>query len=214
MMSVLLLCVLLAFAGDSNALSPDPEMRVHPVAKSAVQRLMSQAEFVHSKASEAVSIIHSINELVRACPVLRRSKTSESVLYSIANSVHQASQRHNVDRSLLYAMIVVESRCKHRAQSRAGAMGLMQLMPRTARWLGVRQPFSISENIHGGSKYVAYLLRKFSGNRQLALAAYNSGPRTVRRHRGVPPYRETRQYVQKVIRYSKLFDGEVSSRGV
>ncbi|MCD6363720.1 MAG: lytic transglycosylase domain-containing protein [Synergistetes bacterium] len=97
------------------------------------------------------------------------------------------------------AVIQAESGFNPRAVSSKGAMGLMQLMPATARELGVSDPFDIEDNIMGGVKYLRYLSEKYKGNLELILAAYNAGPYAVDRYRGIPPYRETQNYVQRVL---------------
>lgn len=126
--------------------------------------------------------------------------------HDIAQAVEEASETHGISSDLLLAIIVAESRCDQFAKSRAGAQGLMQIMPRTAQSLGVEQPYSIRENIAAGSKYISKLLEKYNGDTRLALAAYNSGPDIVNRYRGVPPFRETRRYIRKVYKYRELFE--------
>ncbi|MFK7890571.1 MAG: lytic transglycosylase domain-containing protein [Granulosicoccus sp.] len=104
---------------------------------------------------------------------------------------------YDISASLIKAVITVESCFRNKALSPAGAQGLMQLMPETASWLGVRNPHSPEQNIEAGIRYLASLRRQFD-TLELALAAYNAGPGNVRRYGGVPPFRETRDYVKKV----------------
>jgi soluble lytic murein transglycosylase-like protein len=110
---------------------------------------------------------------------------------------HNASQ-HGISPDLVRAVIQAESGFNPRAVSPKGAMGLMQLMPGTARDLGVSDPFHPAENIRAGVAYLARLLTRFKQNVEHALAAYNAGPERVERYEGVPPYRETRAYVKKI----------------
>jgi soluble lytic murein transglycosylase-like protein len=110
-----------------------------------------------------------------------------------------AGAAHNLDVDLLASVVKAESNGNARAVSRAGAQGLMQLMPRTAAQLGVHDSFRPDENVRGGSAYLDALLTRYGNNLALALAAYNAGPEAVDRYHGIPPYYETRVYVARVI---------------
>lgn len=124
---------------------------------------------------------------------------------SLHSSVRSASALYDVPEELIWAVITVESNFNVRARSRVGAMGLMQLMPGTAEMLKVRNPYHAHDNIHGGTKYLRQMLNLFHGDMRKAVAAYNAGPATVKRYRGVPPYPETRRYVNRVL---KLYEGQ------
>lgn len=119
-------------------------------------------------------------------------------LESFQAPISDAAARYGVDPALIRAVIHAESAFKPDARSRVGALGLMQLMPDTAREMGVSDPLSPDENIRGGVRYLAWLMQKTNGNITLATAAYNAGPGAVEHHRGVPPYEETRTYVRRV----------------
>jgi soluble lytic murein transglycosylase-like protein len=111
----------------------------------------------------------------------------------------RAGREHNLDVDLLASVVKAESDGNARAKSRAGAQGLMQLMPGTAAGLGVQDSFQPDENVRGGSAYLDALLTRYHDNLALALAAYNAGPEVVDKYHGIPPYRETRAYVARVI---------------
>ena len=112
--------------------------------------------------------------------------------------VHDAAERHKVDPALVKAVISTESGWNPRATSRKGAMGLMQLIPTTAVRFGVNDAFSPQQNVDAGVRYLKTLLERYNGNLDLALAAYNAGEGAVDRAHGIPAFRETREYVQKV----------------
>lgn len=119
-------------------------------------------------------------------------------LTSYGEAIHAASSEFGVDEALLRAVIHAESAFNPRALSVAGAQGLMQLIPGTARDMGVLDAFDVNQNIRGGARYLALLLRNFNGNERLAAAAYNAGPAAVQKYNGVPPYDETQVYVERV----------------
>jgi soluble lytic murein transglycosylase-like protein len=115
----------------------------------------------------------------------------------------QAAERHGLDPDLVLAVVAVESSFRPEAQSPKGAQGLMQLMPATATELGVKNAFDPAENLDGGTRHLGALLTFYGGDLTRALAAYNAGVGAVQKNKGVPPYRETREYVRKVLKQYK-----------
>ncbi len=115
-----------------------------------------------------------------------------------AETIDRYARVHGVDPALVSAVMRVESCFDHRAVSRVGARGLMQLMPATASQLGVMDSFDPAQNIAGGVNYLGQMLRRFNNDLKLALAAYNAGPGAVERYKGIPPFKETQAYVIKV----------------
>jgi soluble lytic murein transglycosylase-like protein len=119
--------------------------------------------------------------------------------------VSRAAQQHHVHPALLLAVMKAESSFNPTAISKAGAVGLMQLIPETAIRHGVRHLYDANENVTGGAKHLRYLLDRFHGNIRLALAAYNAGERKVDRYGQIPPYKETQDYVNKVLVYYRSY---------
>jgi hypothetical protein len=126
----------------------------------------------------------------------RATPTTDSDLKAQAARI---AENYGIDPALFQALIQQESSFDPSAVSSAGALGLTQLMPKTAKSLGVTNPLDPTQNMEGGAKYLAQLLKQFNGDRKLALAAYNAGPGAVVRSGGIPPYKETQNYVKKIL---------------
>ena len=126
--------------------------------------------------------------------------------------IYRAGERAGVDPRFLHAVIKQESRYKNAAVSHAGAQGLMQLMPATAKRFGNKDPHDAVSNIEAGTKYLKWLLKRFDGDVKLALAGYNAGEGAVDKYNGIPPYDETQNYVKKIVaNYGKTYHPVVTS---
>lgn len=138
-------------------------------------------------------------DAVPQAPSARATTSLQSAPPDIPALLQKAGAQHHLDPDLLASVVHAESDGRTHAVSRAGARGLMQLMPATAKDLGVRDSFAAEQNIAGGTAYLDALLTYYHDDIALALAAYNAGPAAVDRYRGIPPYAETRRYVERVI---------------
>jgi soluble lytic murein transglycosylase-like protein len=153
-------------------------------------------------------VVSELPMVARVAPAAMPTETPETV--SVQQHIQTTAARYGINGALLDALAWQESRYNHRARSSAGAIGIMQLMPGTARSLGVTDPTNISQNVAGGAAYLRAQLEQFGNNVPLALAAYNAGPGAVMRYGGIPPYRETQNYVRQIMnrmaRTSSAFD--------
>jgi len=173
-----------AIAGVESV--PDPPVEVKPEISALDPKLPVTSEKVDSKGVDAHLTAADLHQLLS-----------------------KAGSEHNVDEDLLASVVKMESGGYTHATSRAGARGLMQLMPGTAQQLGVADSFAPEQNVRGGTAYLDGLLTRYHDNIALALAAYNAGPDAVDRYHGIPPYHETRVYVARVIHE---FNRRVSAR--
>jgi soluble lytic murein transglycosylase-like protein len=161
-------------------------------ARSAAAEVLSQTASSETSASSSAQPTDS--ESSGTSPAATTLMSSEKV----NTAIEAAASRHNVDPNLVRAVIKVESNFNPRAVSRKGAMGLMQLMPDTARQLNVAHPFDANENVDAGVRHLRSLLDSFGGDVRLSLAAYNAGAKAVQRSNGIPANPETRNYVKQI----------------
>lgn len=160
--------------------------------------------FVLPKAAVRDAVEVAKANAVRASAIVPKSLGGRLNRYR--GYIEEAAERHGVNENLIRAVIAAESHANEKAKSHKNAKGLMQLIDSTAAAMGVQNVWDPRENIMGGAKYLAQLLEQFDGDEKLALAGYNAGPANVVKHGGVPPFKETKQYVARVMNFLKLFE--------
>ena len=161
------------------------------------------AKIVYSKGRSSPHV--KFYRALKNTPTRSVAQKALKVPRAYESMIEEASKKNNLDPHLVQAVIKQESNFNSQDISRAGARGLMQLMPGTARALGVKNSFDPYQNVHGGAKYLKRMLDLFDGDLTHALAAYNAGPNAVRKYGQVPPYKETRNYVRQVLKYYDSF---------
>jgi soluble lytic murein transglycosylase-like protein len=179
-----------------------------------IERSPAPLPAVHARISSTnlsgtASVSNTGKEPVKTDPPAQRNAKLHRLSQFFNPIIHKAADEFEIDPALIKAVIMAESRYNPKAVSKRGAKGLMQLMPATAKSLGVTDSFDPEDNIFAGSRYLKTLIKKFDGDIELALAAYNAGTRHVKKYGGVPPFKQTRQYIHKVFKYHRLYKEDV-----
>jgi soluble lytic murein transglycosylase-like protein len=187
--------------GERRFSRPSPGQRARPRAQPSQAWFWEITEPGIAAASPArwASAIETLREARRERAPLYGERLLRRIAERWGAEIRTAARRHEISEALLLAVVTVESAGRPRARSPKGAMGLMQLIPATAQRFGVRDAYDSHQNVHGGAAYLDFLLEHFEGDPLLTLAGYNAGEGAVMRHRGVPPYAETRDYVVRVL---------------
>ena len=195
---------LLAAPKDTNLIDLSMgQLNQKSISFNSVRKRINGKQMLHSPTSlvaakQTASPIETL-ETVATLPEKKKKK------HRFQPIILKAAERYQVDPAIIKAIIMAESSFNPKAVSRKGARGLMQLMPRTAKYLGVKDSFNPLHNIDAGVRYFKTLLDRYDCDVELALAAYNAGSRNVRKYGGVPPFKATKFYIEKVLRYYEVY---------
>ena len=192
-----------AVSGVDAALSSDMAA-AHSIAQQVAGGVQAATSNPLETVAEAPQKLAVVTESVRE-DFFRKEVPFGSIIY-------REAKKNNVRPELVAAVVEAESRFKPTARSGAGAVGLMQLVPRTGKWMGAKDLTNPTQNIAAGTKYLKYLNERFDGNETKVIAAYNAGEGNVKRFGGVPPFKETRNYVKKVRNYESEYKNRVENR--
>jgi soluble lytic murein transglycosylase-like protein len=164
---------------------------------------------IHNGSKDA-QVINNTQDILQNADFRSKFRHKKELLFHPI--ILQEASRHEVDPALVKAIIMAESGYNPNAISKKGAKGLMQLMPSTAQALGVEDAFNPEQNISGGVRYFKQLVNRFDGDVKLALAAYNAGSKKVRHYQGIPPYKATHYYIEKVFKYYELYKDQMTEK--
>lgn len=206
-----------AGTGQRNAASQSIDATLakdlHAARSIASQVAGGVAAVAHGVEAAASSPLKTVAETPKKLAIVTDSAREQFFKTEVpfGSIIYREATKNNIRPELVAAVVQAESRFKPTARSGAGAIGLMQLVPKTGRWMGARDLTNPVQNITAGTKYLKYLHERFDGNETKVIAAYNAGEGNVKRFGGVPPFRETRKYVSKVRDYEQDFKNRVDS---
>lgn len=194
-------------SGENNAFNVPNVREVED--KQDFQQILNAKELIQEAQDDNIQSDESYINLNRYQGVTTNSRLGNITdRVKINKLIDEYSQKYGLDSDFVKAVVKQESGFNEKATSKCGAMGLMQLMPGTAKALNVNDPYNARDNIEGGVKYLKGLMDRFGGDMKLALAAYNAGPNAVKKYNGVPPYNETQNYVKNIMSmYQRIQSG-------
>ena len=194
-------------SGENNAFNVPNVREVEN--KQDFQQILNAKELIQEAQDDNIQSDESYINLNRYQGVTNNSRLGNITdRVKINKLIDEYSQKYGLDSDFVKAVVKQESGFNEKATSKCGAMGLMQLMPGTAKALNVNDPYNARDNIEGGVKYLKGLMDRFDGDMKLALAAYNAGPNAVKKYNGVPPYNETQNYVKNIMSmYQRIQSG-------
>lgn len=194
-------------SGENNAFNVPNVREVED--KQDFQQILNAKELIQEAQDDNIQSDESYINLNRYQGVTNNSRLGNITdRVKINKLIDEYSQKYGLDSDFVKAVVKQESGFNEKATSKCGAMGLMQLMPGTAKALNVNDPYNARDNIEGGVKYLKGLMDRFGGDMKLALAAYNAGPNAVKKYNGVPPYNETQNYVKNIMSmYQRIQSG-------
>lgn len=194
-------------SGENNAFNVPNVREVED--KQDFQQILNAKELIQEAQDDNIQSDESYINLNRYQGVSNVQRTNNLTNRTqIDELIKEYSQKYGLDSDFVKAVVKQESGFNEKATSKCGAMGLMQLMPGTAKALNVNDPYNARDNIEGGVKYLKGLMDRFGGDMKLALAAYNAGPNAVKKYNGVPPYNETQNYVKNIMSmYQRIQSG-------